>query len=215
MKEPATAVRGILGAGALIQLHFLNRDAVVRAPAEAACSSLRAELMAMREALSSITHLETRELDQVCSICLLTDSRSGLQLLRRGAAGQTMALAADVWEMLHALEDRGVNNTLQCVPGHAGPDGNEVADRIAGEAATQGQAAVPIDQSSTRAAIKHHVRGLLARRVAAVHAHSAPTPDNDNLTRWEAVTVTLCYSAMALYRSVKPPVCLSEGKPSV
>ena len=111
------------GAGALIKLHVLDRDVVVRAPAGAACSSLRAELMAMREALSSVTHLEAQELDQVRSLCLLTDSRSGLQLLRRGAAGQTMALAADLWGLLHALADRGVTSTLQwsrATPGSKG-----------------------------------------------------------------------------------------------
>ena len=178
------------GAGALVQLHFLDRDVVVRAPAGTACSSLRAELMAMREALSTVTHLEARELDQVRTLCLLTDSRSSLQLLKRGAAGQTMALAADVWELLHALADRGVDSTLQWVPGHAGLDGNETADRLAGEAAAQEQAAVPVDLSSTRAAIKRHVRGLMARRVKAVHPHPAPTPDHDNLTRWEAVTLS-------------------------
>ena len=40
------------GAGALIQLHFLNRDVVVRAMAGAKCSSLRAELMGANELMS-------------------------------------------------------------------------------------------------------------------------------------------------------------------
>ena len=57
----------------------------------------------MREALSAITHLEARELEQFRYLRLLTDSKSGLQLLRRGAAGQTMALAADVWKLLNEL----------------------------------------------------------------------------------------------------------------
>ena len=101
-----------------------------------------------------------------------------------------MSLAADVWELLQALADRGVDSTLQWVPGHAGLDGNEAADRLVGETAAQEQTAVPVDLSSTRAAIERHVRRLIACRVKAVHPHPTPTPGHDNLTRWEAVTLS-------------------------
>ena len=41
------------------------------------------------------------------SVRLLTVSRSGLQLLQRGPAGQVTALAADVWQRLNDLSSRG------------------------------------------------------------------------------------------------------------
>ncbi|KAF0299345.1 hypothetical protein FJT64_027871 [Amphibalanus amphitrite] len=49
-------------AQALIQFHHLNREETVRAPAGAVCSSLRAELTAMREAFAAVADLEDGEL---------------------------------------------------------------------------------------------------------------------------------------------------------
>ncbi|KAF0288414.1 hypothetical protein FJT64_013194 [Amphibalanus amphitrite] len=49
-------------AQALIQFHHLNREETVRAPAGAVCSSLRAELTAMREAFAAVAGLEDGEL---------------------------------------------------------------------------------------------------------------------------------------------------------
>ncbi|KAF0295478.1 hypothetical protein FJT64_007034 [Amphibalanus amphitrite] len=49
-------------AQALIQFHHLNREGTVRAPAGAVCSSLRAELTAMREAFAAVAGLGDGEL---------------------------------------------------------------------------------------------------------------------------------------------------------
>ena len=178
------------GAGALIQLLKLDREERVRVPAGAVCSSLRAELTAMREALRLITTLPTRDRATVNGVRILTDSRAGLQLLQRGPGGQSSALASDIWRLLSELEDSNVTTTLQWVPGHAGLNGNEEADRLANEAAAGPQCTVPIDLASARGAIRRHTAALTRKRTAAAHPHPEATPGHDDLTRWEAVTVS-------------------------
>ncbi|KAF0307046.1 hypothetical protein FJT64_021552 [Amphibalanus amphitrite] len=112
-------------AHALIQFHHLNREETVRAPAGAVCSSLSAELTAMREAFAAVAGLEDGELASTKSVRLLTDSRSGLQLLGRGPANQTMALAAEVWRLLsaeHPRRERHRDGAPRATAAHPHPD---------------------------------------------------------------------------------------------
>ena len=178
------------GAGARIQLHCLGREESIRAPAGAVCSSLRAELTAIHESLARVLSLPAADLERVASIRILTDSRSGLQLLQRGPAGQVTALATDIWRQLHSLGDRGTAVTLQWVPGHSGLDGNEEADRLAGEAAIAHQPEVPIDLATAKSAIGRRVGMMVDARARASHPHPAPTPGHNDLSRWEACALS-------------------------
>ena len=60
----------------------LDRRVEVRAAAGSVCSSLRAELTAMREALVVVAALPLQKLRQSLRIRLLTDSRSGSSCCR-------------------------------------------------------------------------------------------------------------------------------------
>ncbi|KAF0290997.1 putative RNA-directed DNA polymerase from transposon BS [Amphibalanus amphitrite] len=110
--------------------------------------------------------------------------------LQRGPAGQVTALAADIWECLHTLSERGTTVTFQWVPGHAGLDGNEHADQLAGEAAAAEQPDVQIDFASARSAIGRRVGTMVDARTRASHPHPAPTPGHNDLSRWEACTLS-------------------------
>ena len=177
------------GAGALVELHRLNREVEVRAPAGSVCSSLRAELTAIKEALAVITSLDAEERQQTRRVRLLTDSLSGLQLLRRGPGAQTSALATEVWRLIHELEDGDHTLTFQWVPGHAGVTGNEAADRLAAEATTRDQTQAAVDLASARGAIRRRAVELARARAQEAHPFPAATPGHDELTRWESVTV--------------------------
>lgn len=177
------------GAVALIQMPRLGRELKLRAPAGAVCSSLRAEMTAMQTALSAVTSLPEAEIRDIQQVRLLTDSRSGLQQLKRGPGLQPTKLAADVWKLLQELGSRNIACTLQWVPGHAGIEGNEEADQLAGSAAELPQENAAIDLCSARSAISRHVKTMEQRRASAAHPHPKPTPGHGDLPRREAVTL--------------------------
>ena len=56
-----------------MQLRSLSREVQVKAPAGSVCSSLRAELVAIKEALSVVTNLSGDELNSIRNVRLLTD----------------------------------------------------------------------------------------------------------------------------------------------
>ena len=88
------------------------------------------------------------------------------------------ALAADIWKQLHTPGERGTTVTFQWVPGHAGLDGNESADQLAGEAVAAEQPDVPIDYASARRAIGCRIWKIVDARSKASHpppgAHTRP-----------------------------------------
>ena len=143
------------GGGALITLP--GGDTLeVRTPAGAYCSSTRAELVALRDALARVEeHEGAASPEPAAPIIACLDSRAALMTLESGPASQTTYLGAEVWRRLLALAERGRPIHLQWVPAHCGLAGNERADAIAKEAAELDQTSAPLDiRSATRAAAR-------------------------------------------------------------
>ena len=208
------------GGGAILELHREGRTIECVVPAGRVCSSMRAELVAMTEALSSLQELPLPSSSLIKSVLLCTDSRSGLQLLSRGPDDQQSAIAQRVWRLLDALTARGMTITLHWVPGHADLAGNEAAERLANHAAaTCAQEEAPIDLPSARTAIRARVSDLASAR-AQRHPHQPPTPEHGELDRWGQVTVSQLRTGYCpLVRSiahrlglVEDPTCRACGE---
>ena len=178
------------GGGAILELHREGRHIECVAPAGRVCSSMRAELVAMTEALSCLQELPLPSSSLVKSVLLCSDSRSGLQLLSCGPNDQQSAIGQSVWSLLDVLTARGMTITLHWVPGHADLAGNEAADRLANQAAADcDQEEAPIDLSSARTAIRRWTSELASAR-SQRHPYRSPTPGHDELDRWGQVTLS-------------------------
>lgn len=94
---------------------------------------MRAELTAIVEALSYIQSLQCK------NVVILSDSKSALQHLMRCVSGvRGMPVAYDALKIIHILQNKKVNIKLQWITSHVGIFGNEVADKLAVEAITDG-----------------------------------------------------------------------------
>ena len=82
-----------------------------RPPAGKVCSSTRAELVALREALDVVLRREAGEEEKLVVIC--TDSQAAIATLANGAGAHTTALGAAIWRLLLASTEGGRHIFLQ------------------------------------------------------------------------------------------------------
>ena len=84
------------GGGALVIFHRADRQFEVQAPAGALCSSTRAEVTAIHEALLRLNEISDDEKAQIHELRVCTDSRAALELLQRGSSTRIPPLAVGV-----------------------------------------------------------------------------------------------------------------------
>lgn len=124
----------------------------IHKPAGRFTSSYTAELYALEAAVNYIKDMLTEEgAPRTVRICC--DSQSALSRLREGPAAQKERVADNIWEALRKIDQRH-RIDLQWVPGHAGIEGNELADTEARKAAALPQKEVPINLATAKARLK-------------------------------------------------------------
>ncbi|CAL4118088.1 unnamed protein product [Meganyctiphanes norvegica] len=89
---------------------------------------------------------------------ILTDSKSGIEVLRNLTPGQQSSLTNTIRNLAITLFENDITITLQWVPSHVGVDGNEQADRIAKEANSN---LIPIPYPLERKEIKRMVNNAM------------------------------------------------------
>ena len=89
---------------------------------------------------------------------ILTDSKSGIEVLRNLTPGSQSSLTNTIRNLAITLFENDITITLQWVPSHVGVDGNEQADRIAKEANSN---LIPIPYPLERKEIKRMVNNAM------------------------------------------------------
>jgi ribonuclease HI/exonuclease III len=97
-----------------------------------------AELLAINLAMQDVCSLEAI---LPSTLTIFSDSQASIQRCRhlQPSAGQSTVFS--IWNYARQLCQRGVKTTISWVPGHEGIEGNEQADKLAGQATTH-----PIDE---------------------------------------------------------------------
>lgn len=150
------------GGGALILLPD-GETKEIRVPAGRICSSTRAELVALRAAL---TEMNERTLPENLPIVICLDSQAALVTLESGPAAQTSGIVAGIWQLLNSMAASGHACHLQWVPSHCGLAHNKRADAIAQEASLLDHSQTPIECQQRHPCSRQRCTQVLAELLA-------------------------------------------------
>jgi len=92
-----------------------------------------------------------KQTDSLTTLKIHSDSRHALEQLETGPAFQDERYCCKIWEKLVTISEKSVENhvvNLIWVYGHAGVEGNELADRAAKEGRLRSQSEADIDMGS-------------------------------------------------------------------
>jgi ribonuclease HI len=140
-------------------------------PAGRYCSSFRAEMVAIDEALTLFAQTPSHG-----SLRLCTDSLSAITQLEQRTP--QCKVSCNIWNTLSNLD------TVQMVhvPAHVGLERNEEADSQAAAAAKKPQLPTPIDISSATAAIKRHVKTRYVTALQAIKSNTTKKKEEQSST---------------------------------
>ena len=137
------------GAGALI--HFTDTSETISIPTGRFSSNFRAETEAILEAAQTIARKSSRTTGRVV---IFTDALSVLQALENPNNKDLNKLRTSLKQVCEATKQ----TVLQWIPSHCGIDGNEEADRLAGEGSSKEQTNTEVSYEEIKTIIKSQQR---------------------------------------------------------
>ena len=135
------------GAGAII--FFNDKRETISIPTGRFSSNFRAETEAMSEAAKTVARNSSRTTGRVV---IFTDALSVLQALENPKNKDINELRISLTQISAATKQ----TVLQWIPSHCGIDGNEEADRLAGEGSLQDQTNQETTYEEAKTLIKRH-----------------------------------------------------------
>ena len=85
--------------------------------------------------------------------------------LRQGPGNQFCQTGNNIWRLINEICEKSIKIIFQWIPGHKGIEGNEEADKAAGDATNLPQEEVPINFETVKAYLKRCLRDEWLARV--------------------------------------------------
>ena len=139
-----SALKGTVNAGYGAKIFYPDeKPETISNPCGALCSNFEAETLAIEAALHQITQRNIAKNTPTTDIVIFSDSKSVLQAI--DSDKQTTRSIRDLrLAISNFIDEFSVNVTLQWIPSHCDIPGNESADRLAKEGASQEQPNLPV-----------------------------------------------------------------------
>jgi ribonuclease HI len=140
------------GSGVLIQCREPQETVTIARAAGRWCSSYLAETKALLLAMEWIKD-NADKVGRGEAVQIFTDSKSAVDKLQAGPAGQVDYIGSRIWRILMSEELAAMSILVCWIPSHCGVEGNETVDRLANDGRSEPQLVVEIDYPTSKALI--------------------------------------------------------------